>query len=119
MKTTPRITLLTLGGGLLLAVGCSGERKAATPATPVATEASAPAERPAPAPRRQETCPVMGGKIDPALYVDHAGKRIYVCCEGCLAPVRAAPATYIRQLEEAGVTLAPAPQRPQEGTDGS
>lgn len=61
----------------------------------------------------QTTCPVMGRKIDRKLFVDHGGKRIYVCCEDCIAKVRQDPAKYARQLEEAGVVLekAPAPRQ--------
>jgi YHS domain-containing protein len=54
----------------------------------------------------QTSCPVMGGKINPKLYVDANGKRIYVCCKGCIAAVKKAPAKYIRQLEDQGVTVA-------------
>ncbi|MFC1498386.1 hypothetical protein ACFLS1_07965 [Verrucomicrobiota bacterium] len=54
----------------------------------------------------QTTCPVMGGKIDKKQYVDHDGKRIYICCAGCLAPLKKDPAKYIKKLEDAGVTLA-------------
>jgi len=58
-----------------------------------------------PATKAQTTCPVLGGKVDRQLYVDHEGKRIYVCCAGCLDAVRKDPAKYVRQLEASGVTL--------------
>ena len=54
----------------------------------------------------QTTCPVMGGTINTKLYVDHGGKRIYVCCAGCIAPIKKSPAKYIKVLESQGVTLA-------------
>lgn len=53
----------------------------------------------------QTTCPVMGGKIDKSLYVDHDGKRIYVCCSGCIGAIKADPQKYIKQLEDAGIVL--------------
>ena len=53
----------------------------------------------------QTVCPVMGGTIDKALYVDSNGKRIYVCCEGCIDKVKADPSKYISKLETEGVTL--------------
>ena len=56
----------------------------------------------------QTTCPVMGGKIDKQQYVDHDGKRIYVCCAGCIGKIKAEPAKYIAKLEQAGVVLAAA-----------
>ncbi len=53
----------------------------------------------------QTQCPVMGGAIDKTLYVDHGGKRIYVCCQGCIAEVRKDPAKFITSMEKAGVAL--------------
>lgn len=43
---------------------------------------------------RQKICPVMGGEIDPELFVEHLGRRLYVCCEGCLDEVRRDPAKH-------------------------
>lgn len=59
----------------------------------------------------QTVCPVMGGKIDKAVYTDHAGKRVYFCCEGCEAPFRKDPAKYLKKLEASGVVLEDAPAR--------
>lgn len=55
--------------------------------------------------KRQAQCPVMGGAINRKLFVDHEGKRVYVCCEGCLSPVKKDPAKYIEKLESEGITL--------------
>lgn len=55
--------------------------------------------------KKQTVCPVMGGKINTGLFVDYEGKRIYVCCSGCLPEVRKDPARYIAKLEKEGVTL--------------
>ena len=49
-------------------------------------------------------CPVMVGKIDRNLYVDADGWRINVCCAGCIGKVEANPQTYIKKLEDQGVT---------------
>ena len=75
---------------------------------------------PAPAVKRQTTCPVMGGKTDPKLFVDVEGKRVYVCCRGCMAPILKDPAKYIAKLEKEGVTpdKAPAPE-PAAKTGGA
>ncbi len=54
----------------------------------------------------QTTCPVMGGAIDKNLYIDHDGKRVYICCKGCEAPLKKDPAKYIKALEAEGVTVA-------------
>lgn len=64
--------------------------------------------------KMQTTCPVMGGAINKDLYVDHDGKRIYVCCQGCVDAIKKDPAKYIKMMEEKGITLA---QVPAEKTD--
>ncbi len=55
--------------------------------------------------KAQTTCPVMGGKIDKKLYVDVNGKRIYVCCKGCIKLVKADPAKYLKKLHKQGVQV--------------
>lgn len=55
---------------------------------------------------KQTVCPVMGGAVNTNLFVDFEGKRIYVCCKGCLPEVRKDPAKYIAKLEKAGITPA-------------
>jgi hypothetical protein len=59
--------------------------------------------------KAQTTCPVMGGAINKALYADHGGKRIYVCCGGCVSAIKKHPDKYIKKLEDQGVTLEKAP----------
>jgi len=49
-----------------------------------------------------KTCPVMGGAVNKDLYVDHDGKRIYVCCEGCIDAIKKNPEKYLKKLEEMG-----------------
>lgn len=61
---------------------------------------------PAAAAKAQTTCPVMkGNPINPKLFVDQDGKRIYVCCSGCITPVKKNFAKYAKQLEAEGVVL--------------
>ena len=62
------------------------------------------------APTPQTVCPVMGGKINKNLFVDSDGKRVYVCCKGCLGDLKSDPAKYIAQLEAKGVKLEAAPK---------
>ena len=58
----------------------------------------------------QTTCPVMeGNAINPKLYVDADGYRIYVCCGGCVREVKADPAKYIAKMKAEGVELEKAP----------
>ena len=54
----------------------------------------------------QTVCPVMGGKVNKDLYVDAQGKRIYVCCGGCIGAVKKDPAKYIEKLHQQGVKVA-------------
>ncbi len=61
--------------------------------------------------KMQTTCPVMGGKIDKSQYADVQGKRIYVCCPGCVAKVKADPEKYIKKLEAEGVAIAQTPKK--------
>lgn len=55
--------------------------------------------------KKQTTCPVMSGQINKAQYADVKGKRIYVCCKGCISKIEADPDKYIKQLEAEGITL--------------
>lgn len=59
--------------------------------------------------KAQTLCPVAKGAINKSLYADVNGKRIYVCCAGCLDPIKKDPAKYIKQMEDAGITLEAAP----------
>jgi YHS domain-containing protein len=61
-------------------------------------------------PKKQTTCPVMGGKINKAQYADVKGKRIYVCCPGCIGKIEAAPDKYIKELEDKGIVLDETPK---------
>lgn len=72
--------------GMALGQSCCGSKAAATEATP------------------QKTCPVMGGEINPDLYADVSGFRVYVCCAGCLDKVRAEPGKALAQIRSNGET---------------
>ncbi len=54
----------------------------------------------------QSTCPVLGGPVNKDLYVDYQGKRIYVCCAGCIDEVKKDPAKYIDKLRKSGESVA-------------
>lgn len=93
---------------------CAAQSQKATAAAAecAAADASAAAVKeaaPEAAVKAQTLCPVMNRPIHPNLYVDAEGKRIYVCCKGCIAAVKADPAKYIAALEASGVTLATTP----------
>ncbi len=64
---------------------------------------------PSPSPGPQTHCPVMGGPIDKAVFIDYGGKRIYFCCPGCDGPFRKDAAKYLKDMRELGVELEDAP----------
>ena len=75
---------------------CAGKSPAKCPVTGKVAEAKSSV---------QEKCPVMNRAIDKKFYVDHDGKRIYVCCPGCIDKVKSDPGKYIKQLESEGIEL--------------
>ena len=53
------------------------------------------------------------GKINRSLFADVNGKRIYVCCLGCIDIIKKNPAKIIKQIEDKGITLDKTPE-PEE-----
>ncbi len=49
----------------------------------------------------QKTCPVMGGKIDEKIFVEHGGRRVYFCCGRCENAFQKDPAKYLAKLDAA------------------
>jgi hypothetical protein len=46
-----------------------------------------------------QMCPVMPDeKVDPSLYVEYKGKRIYVCCKKCDKRVKEDPAAWYAKV---------------------
>jgi hypothetical protein len=61
---------------------------------------------------------VTGEGINTNLFVDVKGKRIYVCCAGCISPIKKDPAKFITKMEKEGITLDKAPvAAPAKKTD--
>jgi YHS domain-containing protein len=49
----------------------------------------------------QTTCPVMvGNKIDPNIYTDYMGERVYFCCLKCKGAFEANPEKYLARLPQ-------------------
>ena len=44
---------------------------------------------------KQEVCPVMGNPINPELYAEHEGDKVYFCCPGCIGEFDTNPEQYI------------------------
>ena len=57
----------------------------------------------------QETCPVMGKKINKEVFTDYKGKRVYFCCEGCIEKFKKSADEHMKKFEEESVVLADAP----------
>jgi YHS domain-containing protein len=67
----------------------SGEAKAApAAAAPAGTDIA------------QTQCPVLGGKVDPNVYVDYQGRRVYFCCPMCKDTFLKDPAKYLAKLPD-------------------
>ena len=58
----------------------------------------------------QAVCPVSGMAVNPEVYVDHDGKRIYFCCEGCVDKFKQDPDTYLEKMNKDGITLQDIPE---------
>jgi YHS domain-containing protein len=54
---------------------------------------------------QQTKCPVMGGKVNKNISVDHNGKRIYLCCNGCIDTFNKSPEKYMKKFQKDGVKL--------------
>ncbi len=45
-------------------------------------------------------CPVMHGTVNPDLFVEYKGKKVYFCCPGCSDTFNANPEKYIASLPQ-------------------
>ena len=60
----------------------------------------------------QKTCPVMiGNKVDPNIFSEYRGKRVYFCCENCKASFEAAPEKYVARLPQFSEGAAPVQEK--------
>jgi len=69
-------TTLTLCAALLWLCSCASTTKDAVATLPPGANAD---------------CPMEGRAVSPTSYYEHNGKRIYVCCDDCLAGVAMDP----------------------------
>lgn len=96
-----------LAGAVMLQAETEESKPGCCLGSPDACSLQAPATNaPVAAAKAQTTCPVMkGNPIDKKLFVDQDGKRIYVCCSGCIGPVKKNFAKYVKQIEAEGIAL--------------
>lgn len=48
----------------------------------------------------QTTCPVMGGAVNKAIFVEYKGKKVYFCCKGCDQTFQQNPEKYLAKLPQ-------------------
>ncbi|MHC4206323.1 MAG: YHS domain-containing protein [Planctomycetota bacterium] len=48
----------------------------------------------------QTICPVMGGAINKAVFIEYKGKKVYFCCDPCKDKFKEAPEQYIAKLPQ-------------------
>lgn len=58
-----------------------------------------PAEKGAAAAEKKPMCPVMDEPIDPKVYVRYQGKRVYMCCNDCIAEFKKDPEKYAAKIK--------------------
>jgi len=73
----------------ILAAGCKPESQPAPTG-----------KAPAKAEIAQKLCPVMGGPINPNIFVDYNGRRIYFCCDMCPPQFKKDPEKFLKKLDE-------------------
>jgi len=57
------------------------------------------------APLTNTVCPVMvGNKVDPQIFSDYEGKRVYFCCLNCKSDFEKNPQKYVGRLPQFGRT---------------
>ena len=103
------LMVLMLAAGLAL-MGCEKQAEDPEPKVPesktsVVTDAATLAAERVP----QTVCPVMGGKINKDIFVDHEGQRVYFCCAGCEGTFKKNADEYLKKMADAGVKLDPTP----------
>jgi YHS domain-containing protein len=59
----------------------------------------------------QKTCFIMkGNPVNPEIYADYKGHRIYFCCNDCLAAFKADPERYYQEMLKAKMPMEKTPQ---------
>jgi hypothetical protein len=94
------MTRLLIVCALVLMTGCSQRGTEAlneSPETALSNE-----DAPVALKWEQRTCPFQSKIIDPGLFYDWEGKRIYTCCQTCLPMVKEDPERAIRHLAARG-----------------
>ncbi len=87
--------LLILGLSILFVVAPASETSAQTEEKHTTTNQETASEV------VQKTCPVMKEKeIDPKIFIEYEGKKVYFCCPGCRAAFLKTPEKYLDRLPQ-------------------
>lgn len=108
MRFPARAMMITAAASAALALlvafsGCQKETPTAREQmqqTPTQEHASVDPAQDEPVAVEQTTCPVMGGAINKAVFVEYQGKKVYFCCAGCEKDFLANPEKYIAKLPQ-------------------
>lgn len=68
--------------------------------SPAAAAPGAPAPAAAGTEIVQKLCPVTGDPIDPKVYIDHNGRRVYFCCSACEPTFKKDPDKYLKIVDD-------------------
>jgi len=118
MRTEYALYFLTVTAALVFVItGCgdsASNLQPNRPGTDVSSDSGGAAVEPTNAGNPDEIpgqalCPVMGGKINKAIFTDYKGKRIYFCCPPCVKTFESDPEKYMKALEEMENNPAQAP----------
>ena len=96
--------------GVILACGGSHQHGVSQGQEPAVHEMGQSPREEGSAPRRQELCPVLGGKVNPSVFADYEGRRIHFCCPACVARFMEEPAKYMKEMQSQGIPLERTPQ---------
>jgi len=104
-KKKQLITMLLLAGlllaGSVLVYGCKkSEPEPTAPAAPTAAKVVEDAANQVVAATEQTICPIMGGAVNKAIFVEYKDKKVYFCCDGCKEKFKEAPEQYIAKLPQ-------------------
>lgn len=87
-----------IGVGATLALcGCESEKRDSGASPPVTSQPTTTMSS-----GEQTVCPVTDYNIDPNVWVEHQGKRVYLCCDGCKEAFQKYPERFVTKLPQFG-----------------